>query len=172
MERFFVSLWLGVLSVATLPYGIYGYASQELIGERAPNFTLEDINGKTVSLSSYHGKIVVLDFWAVWCGPCEQSVPYFQTLADKYRKDGLEVVGLHVDDRRPSASKIEEYLGNRGVSYINLLSTVEVDDQYMIYAMPTTYMIDRNGVLRGRHIGFNPTRTPERIESDLQKMLD
>jgi thiol-disulfide isomerase/thioredoxin len=122
-------------------------------------------------LSSLKGKIVVLDFWAVWCGPCTDSMPFFQKLQDKYGSQGLEVVGLHVNDRVPEAEEVKDFLEELGVNYKNVLSTTEVDDLYLVYAMPTTYIVDRDGVLRKRHIGFNPATAPARIERDVKELL-
>jgi thiol-disulfide isomerase/thioredoxin len=122
-------------------------------------------------LSSLKGKIVVLDFWAVWCGPCTDSMPFFQKLQDQYGAQGLEVVGLHVNDRVPEAAEVKGFLEELGVTYKNVLSTTAVDDSYLVYAMPTTYIVDREGVLRKRHIGFNPATAPERIEREVKELL-
>jgi peroxiredoxin len=145
--------------------------SQDIIGKKAHDFTLEDVNGKKYSPKNFRGKVVVLDFWAVWCGPCQLSLPFFQSMADKYGSRGFEVVGLHVEDRRPPVEKIKDYLAARKVLYTNLMSTVEVDDAYQIYAMPTTYLVDRDGRIRKVHIGFNPSTAPEDIEKEILQLL-
>lgn len=156
-----------VLAASPLP----GFAQDDILGRSAYNFTLKDVNGREVSLSKFKGKAVVLDFWAVWCGPCVRSLPLLQSLADKYRSQGLEVIGLHVDDRMPPAEDIKEYLADRSVEYTNLLSTVHVDEEYLIMAMPTTYFVDRQGKLVGRHIGFNPSTSPEKLEQEIKAFL-
>jgi thiol-disulfide isomerase/thioredoxin len=81
--------------------------AKDILGKKAPDFTLSSVTGEKFRLSSLKGKIVVLDFWAVWCGPCTDSMPFFQKLQDSYRT-GLEVVGLHVNDRMPP-TEVKEF---------------------------------------------------------------
>ena len=142
-----------------------------VIDEPAPDLELPDLDGNLVSLRSFPGKIVVYDFWAVWCGPCVDSLPFLQELEDRYRDEGLVVVGLHVDDNVPSVEEVQAFLDEHGAQYVNLLSTVEADEAFRIFAMPTTYITDRDGVVRLRHIGFNPSRTPERLEQEVRDLL-
>jgi thiol-disulfide isomerase/thioredoxin len=145
--------------------------AKDILGKKGPEFTLPSVAKGNVSLKSLKGKIVVLDFWAVWCGPCTDSMPFFQKLQDTYRAQGLEVVGLHVNDRVPPTPEVKTFLDELGVKYKNVLSTSEVDDSYLVYAMPTTYVLDREGVVRKRHIGFNPKTAPDRIERDVKELL-
>jgi peroxiredoxin len=146
-------------------------AAKDILEKKAPGFTLPSVSGGRLQLSSLKGKVVVLDFWAVWCGPCTDSMPFFQKLQDTYRTKGLEVVGLHVDDRMPPEENVKEFLDDLGVRYQNVASTTEVDDSYLVYAMPTTYIIDRDGIVKKRHIGFNPETAPGRIERDVKELL-
>ena len=164
---------------ATLMFWSLGFAglgstvsgSQDIMGKKAPDFELKDVNGNTVSLDDLKGKVVLLDFWAVWCGPCQQSLPFFQSLADKYASKGLEVIGLHVEDRTPPVDEIKLYLEDRKVEYRHLISTWEVDEAFPVYAMPTTYVLDRKGRVQKRHIGYNPATSPERLEKDVLEIL-
>jgi thiol-disulfide isomerase/thioredoxin len=151
--------------------GAQASEEKDILGAKAPDFTLPSIPEGSLRLSSLKGKVVVLDFWAVWCGPCTDSMPFFQKLQDTYGKEGLEVVGLHVEDRVPPTEDIKDFLKKIGVHYRNVISTSEVDDGYLVYAMPTTYIVDREGNLRKRHVGFNPKTAPERIENDVKALL-
>ena len=146
-------------------------AAQGLIGERAPEFRLLDVDGNEVSSRELRGNVVVLDFWAVWCGPCQRALPFYQSLLDKYADRGLVVMGLHVDDRMPPPDEIKGYLERRGVSYTNLISTRQVDDAYLIEAMPTTYILDRDSRIRDFHVGYNPETTPPRIEEAVLELV-
>ena len=160
-------LAFGVARVLTMTAN----AQQGVMGEAAPAFDLPTVSGDNVTMKQFEGKVVVLDFWAVWCGPCKKSMPFFQMLSDKYKKDGLEVIGLHVEDRTPPKEKVAEYLNEIGVSYTNVMSTVDNDNAYMVYAMPTTYIVDRKGVIQKRHIGFNPDTAPAELEELVREML-
>ena len=144
---------------------------EDVLGKKAPDFELVTTKGDKVRLSELTGKVVVLDFWAVWCDPCRESMPFFQKLQHDHEKDGLVVLGLHVNDRMPALDEVNRYLKEVGATYRNLVSTSDVDDAFVIVAMPTTYLVDREGILRKRHIGFNPARTPDRLVKDVQQLL-
>lgn len=142
-----------------------------VLEEPTPDLALPDLDGNEVPLRSFPGKVVIYDFWAVWCGPCEYALPFFQELQDRYRDEGLVVVGLHVDDAVPEPDAIRSFLDERGVTYTNLISTLQADEAFRIFAMPTTYIADREGVVRTQHLGFNPTRTPARLEGEVRRLL-
>ena len=148
-----------------------GSQRRGVLDEPVPEAELPDLNGDPLALHDFPGKVVIYDFWAVWCGPCEQALPFFQDLEDRYADDGLVVLGLHVDDGRPEAPEIRAWVEERGVRYRNLLSNIEVDEAFRVFAMPTTYIADRDGIVRTRHIGFNPARTPARLEREVRDLL-
>ena len=128
------------------------------IGEKAPAFTLKDINGNTVTFDSLKGKVVFLDFWATWCGPCKEEFPELDALHKKYGKDGLEVVGVNIDK---SESNVAEFLKKRPVSFTILLNaTGDIAETYGLPGMPTGYIIGRDGIIHHRHIGFSRAFLP------------
>ena len=166
---FCVALLAGCVIVSLLPADVS--AQQGVMGKTVPSFALEDVAGRTFSIKELKGKVIVLDFWAVWCGPCQNSMPFFQEIQNEYGKYGLEVIGVHVDDRMPMVDTIRKFLDKRGIRYRNLVSTREVDDKFMIYAMPTTYLVDREGVVAKRHVGYNSVKTPSLLENDVREVL-
>ena len=132
---------------------------------------MKNMKGQTVSLSDYQGKVVLLDFWAVWCRPCETSLPFLEKLKAKYARHGFDVVGLHVGDRRPSLDKINEYLRDRQVHYTNLISNWDVDEAFQLSGIPTSFVVDREGTVQHTHVGFDPRTTPAKIEADVRAVL-
>ena len=162
-----ILLVFGLARVVTMQAG----TGQDVLGKKAPSFELQSVTGDTIKLADLEGKVVLLDFWAVWCGPCRKSMPFFQELQDKYGKEGLEVIGVHVDDRMPAPEEVATYLEELGVTYTNVVSTVDTDDEFMIFAMPTTYVIDQKGIIVKRHIGYDPVTAPAELEEIVRTML-
>ena len=115
------------------------------VGEPAPGFTLEGLDGGEVSLSALDGNVVVLNFWASWCGPCRREMPDFQKAWEEHEEQGVVFVGIAVDDTASEASKFAEQVG---VTYpLALDTTGDVARAYRIRAVPSTYFIDRQGRL-------------------------
>src|SRR5512135_2959484 len=121
-----------------------GLVSTAAAGKTAPDFELKDINGKVVKLSDFRGKAVVLNFWATWCPPCKVEIPWFEDLQNQYRDQGLEVVGVALDDS--SDKDIADFAKEMKMNYPVLLGKEETSDLYGgVEALPTTFYIDRNG---------------------------
>ena len=121
-----------------------GLATTGAAGKAAPDFELKDINGKVVKLSDFRGKAVVLNFWATWCPPCKVEIPWFEDLQNRYRDQGLEVVGVALDDS--SDKDIADFAKEMKMNYPVLLGKEETSDLYGgVDALPTTFYIDRNG---------------------------
>jgi cytochrome c biogenesis protein CcmG/thiol:disulfide interchange protein DsbE len=122
---------------------------------KAPDFTLKSTNGKNVSLSDYKGKIVIMDFWATWCGPCRVGVPDLVEIQDEY-KDRVAIIGISLDQDNTKGNIIpfmEEYKINYPVVYGT--NQVIIDYGY-IQAIPTTFIIDGEGNIVERYIGLVP----------------
>jgi peroxiredoxin len=128
--------------------------SQSANRKAAPDFTLTDANGQSVKLSDYRGKVVLLNFWATWCGPCQIEIPWFVEFEQQFKSKGLEVVGVSMDDDGWKA--VKPYLASHKVNYRVLLGDETVSQLYGgLDALPTTFMIDREGKFAfSPHIGL------------------
>ena len=119
----------------------------------APDFALKDSDGKTVKLSDYHGKVVVLNFWATWCGPCKVEIPWFMEFEQKYKDRGFAVLGVSMDEDGWEA--VKPYIAQRKINYRVLLGDDPVSNLYGgVESLPTTFMIDRDGRVASVHIGL------------------
>lgn len=144
------------------------YAHSAEVGGKAPAFSLKDLNGNTVTLDSLKGKVVFLDFWATWCGPCKEEFPELDALYKKYGKDGFEVIGISVDK---SESNAAEFLKKRPVSF-TILTNIKGDvaEAYGLPGMPTGFIIGKDGVIRYRHVGFSKAFLPV-YEKEIVELL-
>lgn len=120
----------------------------------APDFTLKDSNGQSVKLSDYRGKVVLLNFWATWCGPCQIEIPWFIEFEQQLKSKGLEVVGVSMDEE--GWKVVKPYIAAHKLNYRVLLGDETVGDLYGgLDALPTTFIIDRDGkVAFTPHIGL------------------
>lgn len=120
----------------------------------APDFTLTDSNGQPVKLSDYRGKVVLLNFWATWCGPCQIEIPWFIEFEQQLKSKGFEVVGVSMDEEGWKA--VKPYIAERKINYRILLGDETVSQLYGgLDALPTTFLIDRDGKFAfSPHIGL------------------
>lgn len=119
----------------------------------APDFTLKDANGTSVKLSDYRGKVVLLNFWATWCGPCAMEIPWFEEFEQQYKAQGFEVLGVSMDEDGWKA--IKPYLAEHKVNYRVLLGDDSVTQLYGgVESLPTSFMIDRTGKVAYVHVGL------------------
>jgi peroxiredoxin len=119
----------------------------------APDFTLKTLAGDEVELSKLRGKVVIVNFWATWCGPCRAEIPHLNALYDKYAAKGLEIVGVSLD--RTGEAGVRAFVEKNGMRYIVAMGNSDVVVKYGgVSAIPTTFIIDREGKVRGRWEGF------------------
>ncbi|MBI5203253.1 MAG: TlpA family protein disulfide reductase [Elusimicrobia bacterium] len=134
-------------------------------GEPAPDFQAKVLGGQALSLSGLKGKVVLLDFWATWCGPCEETIPHLIQLNGSRRDKGLEVVGVSVDDY---PEDVPAYVKTHGMKYpVFVDAEKEVMDLYGVRNVPTTVLIDRAGKVRGRWLGAG-----DEVERELDDAID
>ena len=132
------------------------------------DFTLKDMNGTDVAFQSLKGKVVLLNFWATWCGPCKIEIPWFVEFAEQYEDDGLVVLGLSVDD---TVDKIQAFAEEYDVNYPMLVGLDREDFQEAygpVWGIPMTFFIDREGTLCRTHTGI---ANREEFEKDIADLL-
>lgn len=135
--------------------------------EPAPNWELTDLSGKPVRSADLKGKVVILNFWATWCGPCRTEIPDFIALQKQYGQQGLVIVGASVDQAGPDV--VKKFVQQQGMNYPVALADSKMQKAFGgIEAIPTTFVIDRSGNIVGRHVGLTPR---EDFESEIKPLL-
>lgn len=136
--------------------------------EKAPNFELKTLEGKTVSLEELKGQVVMINFWASWCGPCRQEMPALSEIYNDYHKAGFTLLGVNLDEDVGEAKK---YLAKTPVSFPILHDgNGKVADLYKNTAMPSSYFVDKNGNLVHLHQGYRPGEE-ENYRKTIKKLL-
>ncbi|RLA31720.1 MAG: TlpA family protein disulfide reductase [Gammaproteobacteria bacterium] len=129
-------------------------ASSTLEGQSAPDFVLKSSTGNNLRLSEYRGDVVMINFWATWCGPCRQEMPLLDDLYGRYQRVGFTLLGVNIDDDSRRAMKMIEELG---VNFPVLFDeSKDVSKLYAVEAMPVTVLVDREGTVRHVHHGYKP----------------
>ena len=123
-------------------------------------FGAADVSAEdSLDLTQYQGKVVVLDFWASWCAPCRESFPWWNTMHAKYADDGLVIIGVNLDNEQHSAAAfLEEYPADFKIYYD---TQKELARKYGVQIMPSSYVIGRDGDIRGKHSGFKVKKQDE-----------
>ena len=148
--------------------GISPLNSDKIISSKAPDFILKDLNGKTVSLSAFRGKVVLLNFWATWCPPCRAEMPSLNKLYNMLKPRGLEVVAVSTDR---SISDIKDFIKSHRVSFPILFDSDRSGaKQYRVFSMPTTFLIDRKGMIVEKFYGEYDWTEPE-TKGKIEKLL-
>jgi thiol-disulfide isomerase/thioredoxin len=129
-----------------------GPGQRQLMGNLAPDFELQTLDGKNLKLSELRGKAVLLNFWATYCGPCKIEMPWFVELQKEYGPQGFQIVGVANDDA--STEDIAKFAKEMGINYPILIGKDSVSDSYNVSVLPTTFFLDRDGKLIAREFGL------------------
>jgi peroxiredoxin len=163
------TLALGILISGT---NVLAAEPSDLVGKPAPDFTLTTLDGKTVKLSDQKGSVVLLDFWATWCGPCVKALPHVQKLAaDKDKADkGLKVWAVNA---REENSKIQKFIDDNKYTFgVPIDKSGDVMQSYNVSGIPTTVVVGKDGVVIKTFVGYsedNLKQLDEAIETALKK---
>lgn len=151
---------------------VCGFKAQVLAEQEAPNFCLKDIKGKDVCLKDFSGKVIVLEFWATWCLPCRVHIPELNRLQERYRKQGLVVIGICIEDTEALPDEdLKIYSKSKGIKFTilranqNLIKTYFTENKLTI---PTFIVIKRNGQVEKKITG----NLPEKFEATLTVLLE
>lgn len=146
-----VTMAIFLVFLMVLP--VWGQHPAPEVDHVAPDFTLPDLEGNQISLSTYKGRVVLLNFWATWCPPCRLEMPTMEKAYRKYRDKGFEVVAVSVD--AGPKSSVKSFLRELGLSFQVLLDPdMETLRAYRGFSLPMTVVIDRQGVIRSRELGY------------------
>jgi peroxiredoxin len=146
--------------------GCRSHSANAKTSATAPDFSLTALDGRKLTLSDYHGKVVLLNFWATWCGPCEKEIPAFVQLQNQYGSQGLQIVGISMDD---SDSPVHSFYQRVGMNYPVALGDAKLAQLYGgIYGLPVNFVVARDGHIAARYVGATDIAT---IEQQIRAQL-
>jgi thiol-disulfide isomerase/thioredoxin len=169
MRKNWIWLVAVILVIAAVAYGFYYDSDKTEVTKTAqkkdnkkpqkyppaPDFALKDLDGNTVRLSDYKGKVVIIDFWATWCGPCRRGIPDFVELQKEFGDEKLQILGVNLD--RGDLSVVPKFADQYNINYPILYSNDDVQMKYgPIRNIPTVFIVDKNGFVRDMRVGLYP----------------
>lgn len=137
------------------------------IGDTAPNFTARDVNGNTVRLSDYKGKVVLIEFWATWCGPCRELTPVLNKIYEKYKDKEFVVLALTPEE---NTNTVKSYIKENNVIYPVLIIDMKTTRRYGVISIPVSFLISRDGRVAEKHLGVTRDIVQE-LSSGIEKLL-
>ncbi len=159
MQKITTTLWACILGLF-----LVGNAAASTMKHPAPDFTLKSRSGENIKLSELRGQVVMINFWASWCGPCRQEMPLLEELYKKYQPLGFTLLGVNVEMDSEAAL---HWLKDMDVSFPILFDTQNITSElYGVSAMPTTLLVDRDGNIRFMHLGYQPG-----VEAEYQQQI-
>src|SRR3989339_1816398 len=147
--------YMNVHKLMTVALAVLVFAGVAAIGAEnmAPDFSLKDTTGKTVTLSAMNGKVVFLDFWASWCPPCRMSIPKVQQLHDRMKESGVVVIGINVENNARAAANFAK---KERITYTIAAGDGKVERDYRISSIPAFYIIGKDGKILKKYEGYYP----------------
>ena len=140
------------------PPGIRGTGAGE--HSLAPDFSLPNLTGQKLDLSSYRGKVVLLDFWATWCDPCREEIPHFVDLQNQYGEQGLQIIGVSMDD---GPEPVRDFCQRFKMNYPVVMGNAEIGELYGgVLGLPIAFLLGRDGRIYSKHIGATDISVLER----------
>jgi peroxiredoxin len=134
-------------------------------GNLAPDFTLTDLDGHKLTLSDYRGKVVLLDFWATWCGPCRTEIPHFVEMQNKYGPQDFQVIGISMDD---DAKPVRQFAQQYKLNYPVAVGDDKLADRFGgVMGLPVNFIIDRQGRVHAKYLGATDVSVFDRDVKDL-----
>lgn len=134
-------------------------------GDGAPDFSLEAVGGDQVNLSDSEGQVRLIDFWATWCAPCREEIPMFKELYETYGSQGFTILAISDE----SLDAVREFVENHDIPYPNLVDPGEVSEEYGVLALPSAYLIDRDGKVIETFVGPKPRAV---LEGKIVELLE
>ncbi len=132
----------------------------------APDFALQDLSGKKVTLSGLKGSVVLLEFWATWCPPCRESIPGIERLHRAYGGKGLTILAISFDEG--GWDKVRDFVAEHKITYSVLKGTDDVSTKYLVRMIPAMYLVDKQGIIRKQYMGAG---NDEELEKEIQALL-
>lgn len=157
MIKYFFVLAI-IISVSAYSYDLRNHSTETnvkvtLKDDKAPEFSLKSVDGKTVKLSDYKGKVVIIDFWATWCPPCRKGIPDLISIQNEF-KDKVVIIGISLD-REKTIKDVPGFVKNNGINYPVVYGDDKVVIDYGgIQSIPTSFVVDKNGTVVDMHVGL------------------
>ena len=152
--------------IAALRHSGTGGGTTLQLQSAAPDFSLPELNGNSLRLSDYRGKVVLLDFWATWCDPCREETPHLVELQDKYRDQGLQIIGVSMDD---SPEPVRDFYRLFQMNYPVAMGNAKIGELYGgVLGLPIAFVISRDGRIFTKHIGATDISV---LERDIRALL-
>lgn len=127
-----------------------------VVGNKAPEFSIKDINGRKIDINSLKGKVVLIEFWATWCPPCRRSIPEMETLYERFLDKDFALIAISLDEGSNAVETVKNFAMEYNMTYPIAVDTGEVSKLYQVTSIPTIFLIDKSQKIVKRYMGFSP----------------